>query len=145
MKKLIFILFITLTNLAFTQEICDNGIDDDNDGLVDLKDTTDCTCVLTISSNDTGTVASLIPNPSFENRSCCPTTLGQLNCADTWQQASSATSDYFNTCGRTSLFTAPPNPLPNGNGYVGFYNGSGAGGGNYKEYIGACLLDTMFA
>jgi gliding motility-associated-like protein len=143
MKKILFILILLASNFAFSQDICDNGIDDDGDGLIDLQDTTDCSCEISISSG--GTVTSLIANPSFENRTCCPSSLGQLNCANTWQQASSATSDYFNTCGRTSLFTAPPNPLPNGNGYVGFYNGSGATGGSYKEYIGACLLDTMFA
>lgn len=145
MKKLLFIVLLLLGNLAISQDICDNGIDDDNDGLIDLQDTTDCSCDMIVTSDSTA-VPSLIPNPSFENRSCCPSSLGQLNCADTWQQASAATSDYFNTCGTThiGIFNPPPNPLPDGNGYVGFYNGSSTGS-NYKEYVGTCLSDTMFA
>ena len=40
------------------EEICDNAIDDDNDGLIDLNDS-DCACILVEP-------VSLIPNPSFE-------------------------------------------------------------------------------
>jgi len=139
-------LCLLFSSLAYTQDICDNGIDDDNDGLIDLNDTTDCACE---GFESTQTVASLIPNSSFENNSCCPNTFGQLNCADTWIQASNATSDYYNTCGFTNIgsFNSPPNPLPDGNGYVGFYNGNGPSGNeaNYKEYVGACLLSPMLA
>ena len=121
------------------QEICDNGIDDDFDGLIDLNDTIDCVCAgFATSSQDT----SLIPNYSFENMNCCPNTFSQLNCADTWLQASTATSDYYNTCGFTSIAgMAPPLGRPDGSGYVGFYNG--ATDPQYKEYIGACLTNTM--
>ncbi|KAA3631883.1 MAG: hypothetical protein DWQ02_15640, partial [Bacteroidetes bacterium] len=73
------------------QEICDNAIDDDGDGLVDLNDD-DCLC-------DALWPSSLIPNPSFEERSCCPTENAQLYCANNWIQASSPTTDYVHTCG----------------------------------------------
>lgn len=145
MKQIITVfLCLLISSLAYSQEICDNGIDDDNDGLIDLNDSIDCTCEGFAS---TQTVPSLIPNSSFENFSNCPTTFGQLDRADTWIQASNATSDYYN-CGFSNIpgFAAPPNPLPDGSGYVGFYNGNGAGAeANYKEYVGACLLMPMVA
>ncbi|HMP30646.1 MAG TPA: hypothetical protein PKD85_13660, partial [Saprospiraceae bacterium] len=73
------------------KEICDNAIDDDNDGLIDLNDP-DCTC-------DIIKPISFIPNPSFEEMECCPNTRSQLNCATTWIQASEPTTDYVHTCG----------------------------------------------
>ena len=45
-------------------EICDNAIDDDLDGLIDLNDP-DCDCQIIEP-------VSLIPNPSFEDYTCCP-------------------------------------------------------------------------
>ena len=43
-SKVLFTLsfLIVITNLC-AQEICDNGLDDDNDGLIDLNDS-DCDC-----------------------------------------------------------------------------------------------------
>ena len=58
---LLFIYVLFSVTLLYSQEICDNGIDDDGDGLIDLNDTTDCVCNGSISSSDT----SLIPNHSF--------------------------------------------------------------------------------
>ena len=134
MKKIYLIFALIFSSgIIFSQEICNNGIDDDGDGLIDLMDTVDCSCSVTSSIN----VPSLIPNPSFEDHSCCPNTWSQLNCADTWIQASDATSDYFNTCNYTG---ASPLPYPNGNGIAGFYPLT-----NWKEYIGACLLNPLQA
>lgn len=139
MRKL-YLLVICALLPAFlsAQEICDNGIDDDGDGLIDLNDS-DCRCAgIGIVTG----VTSLIPNPSFEDTLCCPTSFSQLDCAVSWIQASGATSDYFNTCNFTSIsgFT-PPFPLPGGgNGYAGFYDFPA-----YHEMIGACLNSTMKA
>ena len=143
MKKIFLLILLLISISGISQEICNNGIDDDSDGLIDLQDTVDCKC--TIASSNIAPL-SLIPNPSFEQRSCCPTTTSQLNCANSWVQASMATSDYFNTCGSfrkitVSSFSFPPSPIPSGNGYVGFYNGTTSP--SYKEYVGICLLDTM--
>ena len=137
-----FLLFLGLfiTTFSYTQEICDDGIDNDADGLIDLQDTTDCFCE--VATPDT-VVTSLIPNPSFELRSCCPSTLSQLTCANSWIQASNATSDYFNTCGITGIgtFQRPTLPLPGGGaGYVGFYSSL-----NWEENIGTCLSGPMLA
>ena len=137
-SKRLFALLIMLciASWASSQEICDNGIDDDNDGLIDMNDTTDCSCNLYTTSP-----LSLIPNPSFEDTLCCPTASAQLNCANNWVQASDATSDYFNLCGYSSSVNAPDNPLPGGgSGFAGFINDS-----SYAEYIGACLNSPMLA
>ncbi|MEN8787356.1 MAG: gliding motility-associated C-terminal domain-containing protein [Flavobacteriales bacterium] len=142
MKSTLSILVFLFSITGYCQEICNNGIDDDFDGLIDLQDTSDCSCVASLAGNS---VASLVPNPSFEQRSCCPTGASQLNCANNWIQASGATSDYFNTCGLTAIgtFPPPPLPLPNGTGYVGFFDNFGSLNLPYKEFIGTCLLDTL--
>lgn len=127
---------------AFSQEICNNAIDDDGDGLIDLNDD-ECTCT---GFGGSSNLSSLIPNSSFEDRTCCPTGYSSPssdflnNCADAWIQASNPTSDYWHMCG-----TAGSNfdggtvlPPPDGEGFVGFINMSG-----WQEYVGACLTNTM--
>ena len=141
MKKLILLFCVTflVTGTILGQENCTNGIDDDADGLIDINDP-DCDCA---GFGGSTSVTSLIPNPSFEDMSCCPTSLSQLNCANGWMQASNATSDYFNTCGITNIFifNPPQFPLPGGGaGYGGFYTNT-----NWEENIGACLTGPMIA
>lgn len=141
MKKLVYLFSLCLiSSISYSQEICNNGIDDDADGDIDMNDA-DCTC------NGLGgggsAVTSLIPNPSFEDYSCCPNGVSDLHCADSWVQASNATSDYFNTCGYTGIFNSPDLPLPGapgGAGYGGFYSNA-----NWEENIGACLNSPMTA
>lgn len=122
---------------AYGQEICDNAIDDDFDGLIDLNDD-DCDCLSPIDS-------SSIPNPSFEGTDCCPSGFSQMNCATTWIQASDPTSDYLNLCDFSSYEIAgglgPSLPLPGeGEGFVGFITIP-----DWNEYIGACLTDPLIA
>lgn len=134
MKSLLFLLlFVSSGFFAYGQEICDNAIDDDGDGLIDLNDE-DCDC-----AGFGGVVESLIPNPSFEDMDCCPSGISQLDCATTWIQASDATSDYFNNCDFTEIIAegipgADTDLMDGGDGWVGFWSSGG-----YKEYIGACL------
>ena len=136
--SVLFFLMIMATFSLFAQEICDDGIDNDGDGLIDINDT-DCSC------NGTGnTPSSLIPNPSFEDMVCCPSSFGELNCADTWIQASDATSDYYNTCNYVGDI---PLPLPDGEGAAGFISqittdlfGNDE---NYFEYLGAALSSPL--
>ncbi|MGB3947539.1 MAG: hypothetical protein WBM13_06125, partial [Bacteroidia bacterium] len=80
------VLLLLFANLN-AQEICNNGIDDNGNGLVDLNDTAACNCL--------PQPPSLIQNSSFELKNCCPTTYSQMNCAQGWIQASAATSDYM--------------------------------------------------
>ncbi len=121
-------------------EICDNAVDDDGNGLVDLNDPA-CVC-------EPPEPTSQIPNPSFEDRSCCPSGNSQLSCANTWIQASEATTDYYHRCGyfMREEFQVPL-PLPDGDAYIGFRNGrfSRNPNPNWKEYTGACLLSPLEA
>ena len=132
MKQILFYLSILFSTLIFGQEICDNAIDDDGDGLIDLNDE-DCEC-----SGYGVELESLIPNPSFEETDCCPYAGGQLTCASTWIQASIPTTDYYNTCG--AYFGAADFPLPGGGyGYVGFISNTPY----WSEHVGACLPVPM--
>ena len=123
-------------------EDCTNGLDDDRDGWTDLNDP-DCIC-------SKPTPISLIPNPSFEEQTCCPVNRSQLNCANGWIQASDATTDYLHTCGwlGPEEFKVPL-PPPDGNGFVGLRDGRVTQGNTkevgWKEYAGACLLSPMKA
>jgi len=122
------------------QEICNNGVDDDADGLIDLNDTTECNC--NGIGGGTSQVTSIIPNASFEQSSCCPNSWSQMNCASGWIQASGATSDYMNTCGWYPNIMNPLGlvPFPNGNGCVGAWFIQ-----DWKEYVGSCLSQPMLA
>lgn len=141
--KFLFALF-TLLVLSFNlhaQEICDNGIDDDSDGLIDLNDD-ECICAgITLNHY----VPSLIPNASFEDHTCCPPTTSQLYCANDWIQASQASTDYWNTCDLGWFNPLPPLPIPDGEGFIGFVDGILPGNVSYKEYAGACLTAPMLA
>lgn len=140
-KGLLFFMFcLLLSGIAtFPPEICDNAIDDDGDGWVDLNDG-DCKCPVLEP-------ISRIPNPSFEENHCCPGDRSQLNCADTWIQASDPTTDYLHTCGWMGWPEFPPPlPFPDGEGAVGFRDGryfQNMSDPNWKEYAGACLLAPL--
>lgn len=138
-RLIIICTFIAISAVCFGQEICDNGIDDDGDGLIDLNDD-ECECSTFLPS-------SLIPNPSFEERTCCPMMNARLDCAVGWIQASAPTTDYVHTCGNylgnTSIPAFAPLPFPDGEGAVGFRDGQKDVGSNYKEYVGACLTESM--
>jgi gliding motility-associated-like protein len=131
------VLLITLFFPLFlaAQENCFNGVDDDGDGLIDLNDVDDCVC---LNGLNVGGDQSLIPNPSFEQTSCLPTSWSQLNCATGWQQATNPTSDYFNSQSYyPSIF---PQPVPDGNGLTGAYAFP-----TWQEYLGSCLISPMLA
>lgn len=134
--------FSAKDNRSVMPEICDNGIDDDMDGLIDLNDP-DCICELLIPQ-------SLIPNPSFEDMNCCPTNRSQLDCAQSWIQASEATTDFIHDCGWPGWDNfLPPKPFPDGEGIMGFRDGrirvSTGNEPGWKEYAGACLLASLKA
>ena len=139
----LFVVLLLQTPTLLAQEICNNGIDDDANGLIDLNDTLSCTCQIFVDTITT--VASLIPNPSFEDYDCIPSGFAQVSCAQGWIQASGATSDYFHTSGympENYYFPLVPTPLPDGNGFVGYFD-AWVSGGMYKEYVGSCLTSPM--
>ena len=136
LRPLATLLFLLGLCAAQAQEICDNALDDDNDGLIDLNDTTDCSCTGALGGSEE--VNSIIPNPSFETLDCCPNALEQLYCADTWEQATEPTTDFFHECGWSP--DVMPQPLPDGLGCVGTFFVPG-----WQEYVGGCLLSPMLA
>ena len=157
MKQLVIILFLTLN--ASAQEICTNGLDDDNDGLIDLNDNLDCDC-LNISSVTSG--INFLPNPSFEDYNCLPTQFSQvvdtnvvwedgIYCVNNWQAGTWASSDFFiNAPG--AFWPNIPTPLPNGQAAAGFFiiNNPDVIGfdgniedGIYLEYLKNCLTQPL--
>lgn len=141
-------LYPTLLGLLFAgalhaQEICNNALDDDGDGLIDLLDP-DCACFNTLNSE----VPSLIPNPSFEIRQCCPQgfvappfTPPWLDCAIGWGQVTSGTTDYFHHCSYMPPSVAPLQLAPDGEGFVGGFISPPTD--DYMEYIGRTLPDPL--
>jgi gliding motility-associated-like protein len=131
-KLLPFFLFFSL--ILFSQENCTNGIDDDGDGLIDLNDQ-ECLC-------NNSSITSIIPNPSFEIKTSCPTTHTQLELATPWIQATTGSSDFFHNCGflYQGMAALGINNFPDGNGAAGVYFTK-----NYKEYLGTSLTAPMVA
>ena len=149
MRNINFIIWSLLLNLSLIStpaallsqvEICDNALDDDGDGMIDLNDE-DCFCEMQIPE-------SLIPNPSFEEQNCCPSERSQLNCATDWIQASDPTTDLIHDCGWSGWEQfPPPTPFPDGAGIMGFRDGRARGDQTpefeWKEYAGACLINPL--
>lgn len=131
---LVFIFFFSLSILS--QEKCNNGIDDDGDGKIDLNDS-DCIC-------DTTSVRSIIPNHSFEEFDDCPYTYPQnYITATSWIQVNNSRVNYIN-CGidllKNEIFKSGLMPYPDGSGIIGSLFT-----GNKKGYVGTCLLSPMIA
>ena len=153
--------FLLLAVPLTAQEICDNGLDDDGDGLTDLNDRADCSCALPAAT------ASLLPNPSLEefaaDQAGCmsrqpgglPDATNQANCLVGWQRVSLGTTDSWNAFTFSDAGPSFPNklpqPLPSGTGVAGFWvgvrdnphtsyrNGDGSTAADYREYLAACL------
>lgn len=93
--------------------------------------------------------ASFIPNPSFEEHSGCPTSFTQLSFANTWLQATGATSDYWigaPTCTDSwkvgiGGIGGMPQKASDGDAFVG----SIKSGAPYFEYVGACLKSPLLS
>ncbi len=146
-----FLLFFASTSIFISlhaQEICDDGVDNDGDGAIDLNDG-DCDCVL-----ETG--VNLFTNGSFEtpaepNISCfsvnnCPNTFGQLSCLEGWSPGGVASSpDAF---GILCDLTEVDNFLDGGLSRFGPSASEGESfggliaqsqGSNYTEVLANCL------
>ncbi|MFN5319617.1 MAG: gliding motility-associated C-terminal domain-containing protein [Bacteroidia bacterium] len=146
---LLYIAFLFSFNLA-AQEICNNGLDDDNDGLIDLNDNLDCTCngITTVIPGN-----SLLPNPSFEDYNCLPSNFSQFSCVNSWHLGTPTSSDFF--VNQTGAFWPEfPTPLPDGQAVAGFFSINNADvigfngeilDGIYNEYLGTCLPQPMEA
>ena len=158
MKYLLIILMLSFNVSA--QEICTNGLDDDNDGLIDLNDYSDCECI-SLTSVISGN--NFLPNPSFEDYNCLPTQFSQIvidtnvvlndgiYCVNNWQPGTWGSSDYFiNEPG--AFWPEIPLPLPDGQSVAGFFiinlpdvpDFSGnINDGIYLEYLKTCLTQPL--
>jgi hypothetical protein len=90
---------------------------------------------------------NLVPNPSFESYSNCPTTNNQLNYATGWINPTISTPDYFNSCSSTfgvpsycncsSVFQYPKT----GNAYCGIWCKNSTV--NSREYLQMQMNTTL--
>ena len=99
---------------------------------------------------------NLVPNPSFENISQCPTSINQIYLASPWFQpcihfgntTNSSSSDLFDTCSHTGFVGAPTNLLGfqlarTGSAYTGII--VYADTSNEREYIEVALDSPLIA
>jgi len=88
---------------------------------------------------------NLVPNPSFESYTACPSGLSQIEKCVGWYSAS-GTPDYFNACG-TGSFSVPGNYVGNqipamGNAYAGII-AMFPPNSTVREYLYTKLTDTL--
>jgi gliding motility-associated-like protein len=131
------------------QEICNNGKDDDGNGLTDLFDPA-CQCHLSIIGN-------LLLNASFESYNHCPiyyTYDQDYKIANYWQFGSNSNdAEYYHNLNCTSdsahvLLKMPPAlPMPQGKGFISIYNAnfvdSFPENQTPKTYVGQCLQNPL--
>jgi hypothetical protein len=93
---------------------------------------------------------NLVPNPSFESPTPCPTSYGQISVCAPWDTPNTGTSDCFNTCAPATFpsVNVPYTQLGfqnanTGVGYVGIIPLSAAP--DYREYVSAPLLSPLVA
>ena len=92
---------------------------------------------------------NLVPNPSFEDYTSCPTGISQMSVLVDWYQPAPGTSDYLNACYAGPL--GPGVPLNvwgfqealTGNGYCGMYSHNPQPTG--REYIQVLLTEPLIA
>jgi hypothetical protein len=89
---------------------------------------------------------NLVPNPSFEEYTICPT--GYYMLPTDWYTCS-GDPDYFNECDSTNSFGVPTNGFgyqqaSDGKGYCGFYaQNIYSNWFSYKEYLGCTLINSL--
>ena len=139
MKLALFCLAVLSSAWLYSQEDCFDGIDNDNDGLIDLNDPDGCDC-----SSTEGT--ELVLNGDFEDFDVCPNGFSQLPAASGYYISQGGSTDYYNSCDYMGSGLYPNvNPLlggANGNGIVGFFSDP-PDVGNYREYVSTCLSNSL--
>ncbi len=150
-KNLLCCFFILLYFEGNAQEICNNGIDDDGDGLIDLKDPL-CQCRFTVNGN-------ILQNGSFESYDHCPsyTYDKDFNNVSYWQYGTFThinEADFYHNlnCSYDSQqvmrFMPPALPLPDGKAFVSILNSTFTDASISenefpKGYIGQCLQTPL--
>ncbi|MFT5049863.1 MAG: hypothetical protein ACI8QZ_001256 [Chlamydiales bacterium] len=88
----------------------------------------------------------LIPNPSFEQFTCCPSGPSEITCSILWTAPTLGSSDYFNACDTSGVTGVPLNALGfqdafHGDAYAAFFALSDTPIG-YREYVQTPILGT---
>jgi len=144
-------LFFLIAAHVKAQEICNNGVDDDHDGLTDLYDP-DCQCRFTVTGN-------LLQNASFESYDHCPasyTYTNDHNIINAWEYGTytninEATFYHNLKCPYDSnqvMLNMPPSlPLPDGNAFISIVNmpylDNRPEKDMTKSYVGQCLQTPL--
>jgi hypothetical protein len=81
---------------------------------------------------------NLVPNPSFEIHSSCPTAGSQISLATPWQGVTTNSTDYYHSCGMSG-YTVPYSGsnfqlARTGSAYAAIWTVNGFGG-DYREYL----------
>lgn len=148
---LLFCFLIVTTSKLAAQEVCNNGKDDDNNGLIDLSDPA-CQCHYTVNGN-------LLQNGSFESFDHCPanyTYVSDYKIANYWEFGTYTDineADFYHNlkCTYDSTVVSskmqPKLPLPDGSAYIGIQNTT------FftpipepeipKNYVGQCLQSSL--
>ncbi|PBJ14524.1 T9SS type B sorting domain-containing protein [Flavobacterium sp. ACN6] len=132
MKHKLLILFLFFSLFCYSQENCNNGIDDDGDGKIDLNDE-DCACNIL-------TKKSLLQNHSFEEKTNCPQGYDDILTTTYWTKGTTPSPDYLNKdCYLfNTIYNKNLQNFPDGKGIVrAVYKN------NKKEYIAAKLSSPL--
>lgn len=106
--------------------------------------------VLTVLASQSAAGVNLVPNPSFENFTLCPTSVNQLNPAVAWSSPTQGSPDYFNVCATPSGVGVPANwagnqPARTGSAYVLVGVAEPALWTDFREYIEVQLSSPLVA
>ncbi|WP_316633645.1 T9SS type B sorting domain-containing protein [uncultured Flavobacterium sp.] len=130
MKQTLLFVFLFFSILCYSQENCNNGIDDDGDGKIDLNDS-DCIC--------RGTV-SILANSSFEEKTNCPQGYDDIPTTTYWTKGTIPSPDYLNKdCSLfNTIYAKNLQNFPDGKGiFRAVYKN------NKKEYIATKLSSPL--
>lgn len=107
-------------------------------------------CGLVVLASQPASAANVVPNPSFETFTQCPSAISQIGHAIPWSSPTLGSSDYYNTCGVSNL-SVPTNGVGvqsahSGSAYAGVLGWYGLFGfANYREYIEVPLTCQLTA
>ncbi len=97
-----------------------------------------CLCMLTITA--LAQSVNHVPNCSFEQYTQCPTGISQVNRCAGWRQYTTATPDYFHSCGYGVPNNLGGHQQPaHGQAYVGGYQYYRNHPNIYKEYVATAI------
>ncbi|MHC0441211.1 Ig-like domain-containing protein [Flavobacterium sp. 3-210] len=130
MKQKLLLIFFFFSIFCYSQENCNNGIDDDGDGKIDLNDE-DCICNKT---------ASILANSSFEDKTSCPYNANDLTPVLSWTRGTQPSPDYINCQKSSIIYDKKLDNFPDGDGIIrAEYKNSS------KEYLATKLQTPLIA